>query len=258
MSTDFSHITFRIADRTAHIELNRPPLNILDVPVFDELQLALDRIEETPEVQFLTLRGAGPKAFCAGVEVGIHRPETAPAMLETFHGLLRRMLDLECISIAGVHGLALGGGCELAVFCDYVFATETARLGQPEINVGCFPPVAAALFPRLMGSKQALDFIAGGEPLRARQALEYGLVTRVVADDALDASIEALLEQLKKKSAAVLQVTRRAVLLEQREAFLKALESCEKLYVDDLLKLDDAAEGIEAFIAKRQPNWQHR
>lgn len=254
----FSRITFQIDQRTARLVLNQPPLNILSAEMFDEISAAIDRLQASPEVSVLLITGAGPKAFCAGVEVGIHRPNVAYVMLNKFHSVMRRLLNLSCLSIAGVHGHALGGGCEVAICCDYVIATENARFGQPEINVGCFPPIAAALCPNVMGAKRALDFIAGGEPLSARQALECGLVTRVVPDGELESSLAALVEQLSTKSAAVLRLTRKAVLMEEHEAFMAALARRESLYLDQLVKLADAAEGIEAFIEKRKPNWQHR
>jgi len=147
---------------------------------------------------------------------------------------------------------------ELATFCDFVVATHTARFGQPEIKLGCFPPVAAVLLPVLLGPRRALDLILTGRTVTATEARELGLVNRVVGEDELDGAVQELLDSLIPLSPAVLALTRRAVLRASGLDFERALEEMEKIYLDKLMKTEDAAEGIRAFIERRRPVWAGR
>ncbi|HEX2711926.1 MAG TPA: enoyl-CoA hydratase/isomerase family protein, partial [Candidatus Acidoferrales bacterium] len=177
--------------RTAWVTLDRPPLNVLDIPMMRSLSRALARL--TAECDLLVFQGAGVKGFSAGAEVRDHTPDRVAEMLAAFHEIFRQLGRADCLTIAAVHGLCLGGGMELAAFCDFVVAGESAEFGQPEIKLGCFPPVALILLPGLVGLRAALDLILTGRTIPAREACELGLVTRVVADDALAQSVETLL-----------------------------------------------------------------
>ena len=130
----------RIEGRTAWITLDRPPLNVLDISMMQELNTALGNV--LPQCDFVVFQGNGPKAFSAGAEVGDHLPERVREMLTAFHGVFRRLARADCVTIAAVHGHCLGGGMELATFCDFVLAEESAKFGQPEIKLACFPPIA--------------------------------------------------------------------------------------------------------------------
>jgi cyclohexa-1,5-dienecarbonyl-CoA hydratase len=227
--------------RLARIILDRPPLNILDL---DHLEQLAQRIEEAKDAAVIVLQASeNCRCFSAGNAVEDHVPERAPAMLERFHRAIRALLDTDAITVADVRGDALGGGCEIAIACDLVYAAPGARFGQPEINVGCFPPVAAALLPRRIGWTRAVELIATGRLVSAQEAASWGLVTAVKR---ADENVQALLN----KSAPVLRATKRA---------LRAgtLDEAERIYKDEVLPLDDCAEGIRAFIEKRAPDWRH-
>ena len=144
-------ISIRIERRTAWVTLNRPPLNILDIRMMEALDAALQRA--LPESDFVVFQGAGPKAFSAGAEIADHTSERVGKMLSAFHAIFRRLSKADCVKIAAVHGFCLGGGMELATFCDFVIATESAQFGQPEIKLGCFPPVAIVTLPQLIGMR---------------------------------------------------------------------------------------------------------
>jgi cyclohexa-1,5-dienecarbonyl-CoA hydratase len=249
-------ICVRCDARTAWVTLNRPPLNILDIPAMKELSQALDRV--LPESDFVVFQGAGPKAFCAGAEVRDHTPERVAEMFGAFHGVFRRLARSGCITIAAVHGHCLGGGMELAAFCDFVLAAESAKFGQPEIKLGCFPPIAMVILPELCGLRAALDLMLTGKTIPAREALALGVVTRVVADDQLDASVDALLAELRMLSPAALHLTRRALTRTWRENFETRLAAVEQLYLGELMSTEDAREGIRAFLEKRAPVWRGR
>src|SRR5437660_6208482 len=179
MTNGHETIQLRLEDRTAWITFDRPPLNILDTAMMRALDAALK--PAVPKCDFVIFQGAGPKAFSAGAEIADHSPKRVRKMLSAFHVVFRRLAAADCVTIAAVHGYCLGGGMELATFCDFVLATESAEFGQPEIKLGCFPPVAMVTLPQLIGMRAAARLILTGEELDAAQPWRRGLATRVVA-----------------------------------------------------------------------------
>ena len=177
-------------------------------------------------------------------------------MLHAFHGIFREIWSSRFITIAAVHGYCLGGGCELATFCDFVIATESAKFGQPEIKLGCFPPMAMVTFPMLIGMRAAVDLILSGRTISAREAQRLGLISQVVADGVLENTVAALLEDLGALSPAVLGMTRRTLWKTAGFDFEGSLGTVEEFYLRDLMKTNDAREGIRAFLEKRAPIWQ--
>lgn len=244
--------------RRATLTLGRPPLNILDLEMIAALDARLIELAGDDEIQLVVLRGAGEKAFSAGVSVGDHVGEKVPAMLAGFHGAIRRLRKLPATTLAVVDGACLGGGMELALVCDLVLATDRARFGQPEIRLGCYPPVAAALYPSRLGHGRTMELLLTGRPLDAEEAERLGLVTWRVAHDQLDARLGELADELTRPSAAVARLTKRAVLAGGDCPFEAALAIAERLYLDELAETDDMREGIAAFLEKRSPVWRHR
>jgi cyclohexa-1,5-dienecarbonyl-CoA hydratase len=255
--TEAGHIQVSRDGPVARIVFNRPPLNILHIPAIQELNAALDALPGPPHLRFLVFTG-GERTFSTGVDVRDHTPDRVAEMLGSFHRVFRKLWSADWITIAAVRGHCLGGGMELATFCDFVVATHTARFGQPEIKLGCFPPVAAVLLPVLLGPRRALDLILTGRTVTATEARELGLVNRVVGEDELDGAVQELLDSLIPLSPAVLPLTRRAVLRASGLDFERALEEMEKIYLDKLMQTEDAAEGIRAFIERRRPVWTGR
>lgn len=241
--------------RTATVTLNRPPLNILDIPTIIQLREAVAELDRN-ELQLVVVRGAGGRAFSAGVAVQDHTPDLVGPMLESLHGAIRGLRDLSAVTVAAVHGHCLGGGMELALACDLVVATEDARFGQPEIELGCYPPVAAALYPSLIGPGRTLDLLLTGRTLTCEEAERMGLVTRRVQD--LDEGLAKLSAEILAKSAAVVRLTKKAVRAGRDHGFSEALAESERLYLDELCPTADMAEGIAAFLEKRRPVWKHR
>ena len=237
------------------ITLDRPPLNILTIPMLRGLDDALARAAAERGLRVLALAGAG-KAFCAGVDVADHTADRVPGMLEVFHGAVRRLLALELPTAALVHGAALGGGCELALACDVVLAREDAKVGQPEIRLGVFPPVAAALLPRLVGRQRALELVLSGRILTAAEAERMDLVARVFAAASYEADARAWLEAVAALSGPSLRLAKRAVLAGLDRPLEPALAAAEALYLQDLMATPDAREGIAAFLEKREPRWR--
>jgi len=256
VTNDRETIQLRLDHRTAWITLARPPLNILDIPMMEELEAALARA--LPKCDFVVFQGAGPKGFSAGAEIADHAPERVEKMLSVFHGVFRRLAEADCVKIAAVHGYCLGGGMELATFCDFVLATESAQFGQPEIKLGCFPPVAMVTLPQLIGMRATATLILTGQQISAGEAQRLGLVTRLIPDQELRTARDSLLEELRALSPAVLQLTRKTLWRLHAADFAKQLEEVERVYLSGLMKTHDAQEGIRAFLEKRQPVWKGR
>jgi cyclohexa-1,5-dienecarbonyl-CoA hydratase len=243
----------------ARVTLDRPPLNVLDIATMCALAAALEPLlAPGAGCDFILFHGAGPKGFSAGAEVRDHTPDRVAEMLGAFHGIFLQLARADSLSIAAVHGVCVGGGMELATFCDFVVAEESATFGQPEIKLGCFPPVALVTLPRLVGPRAAMDLILSGRTVAAREALQLGLVSRVVPDGALAASVDALLEDLRQLSPTVLRMCRRALWRSSCPEFERALADTEEFYLNVLMKTADAQEGIRAFLEKRAPAWQGR
>jgi cyclohexa-1,5-dienecarbonyl-CoA hydratase len=254
--TSSATVHVRREGRVAWITLDRPPLNVLDIPLLHELGKAVHKL--TVECDVVVFQGAGSKGFSAGVEIRDHAPERINEMLAAFHGIFRQLWRADCLSIAAVHGHCLGGGAELATFCDFVMAGESAQFGQPEIRLGCFPPLALVTYPALVGPRAALDLILTGRTIGAREAQQMGLVTQVVPDSELEGTVQKLIATLNEKSHLVLRMTRRALWRRSGFDFEKSLHEAEELYLKELMRTHDANEGIRAFIEKRAPVWQGR
>jgi cyclohexa-1,5-dienecarbonyl-CoA hydratase len=241
----------------ARITLARPPLNILTIEMMAELNDALRRVSERPGIMVLVLAAEG-KAFSAGVAVEDHLGDRVKPMLEAFHQVFRSLHGLDCPTVAAVQGPALGGGAELATFCDLVIASETATLGQPEVKVGVFPPIAALHYPNRVGHSRALRLLLSGEVISAREAERIGLVDRVVPPEGLEDAVAGAVATFTDKSLVVLRLTKRAVREARGRDFESALTALEDLYGNELMRTEDALEGLRAFVEKRAPVWKHR
>ena len=254
---EFQHITFEKRDGVARLTLNKPPLNVLDIAMMREINTALEGLSDDAGVKVLVFEAAeGSKAFSAGVDISEHTADMVEEMIEVFHRIFRLLDGLEAPTVAVVGGAALGGGCELALFCDMVIASERASFGQPEIQVGVFPPVAAVALPGIIGPKKALEMVLIGDRIRAPEALQLGLVNKVVPLEELRAAADEFVGKLAKLSGAVLRLTKRAVRLGSVGRFADGLAAVEELYLGPLMSTEDAHEGLAAFMEKRAPVWK--
>ena len=255
----YQHIRFNLEDRVARITFARPPLNIFDIAMMREITLALTAGINKQELVAIVFDAApDTRAFSAGVAVEEHAAETIYQMLESFHAIFRSLEQLAKPTIAVVDGAALGGGCELVAACDIVISSDRARFGQPEIKLGVFPPVACLLLPLIIGDKRARELILTGELISASQAARLGLVNHVVPSEQLQQKTDEILAKLRELSGTSLEATRRAIDLGRGRSLDAALAEVENLYLHDLMKTEDANEGIKAFMEKRKPAWRNR
>lgn len=239
------------------VELNKPPLNVVDIAMMEELNTALQAIKRDRATKVVVLAAQG-KAFSAGVDVADHTPERTDTMIKKFDDIFRTLWSLDQPVVAAVQGAALGGGCELAIGCDFIIASEKAKFGQPEIKVGVFPPIAALLLPRLVGRKKAAELVLTGEAIDAREAERIGLVNRVVPVESFDAEVDAFVGKLTALSGIVLQRTKQAMRLGMDAGLDAALADIERFYLYELMRTEDALEGVNAFMQKRNPVWKER
>lgn len=254
---EYQFIQCAVAEGLATLTLQRPPVNVLDIPTMEELVDALDRLAADTSVRLLLITGAGEKAFSAGVEVADHTPDKVDRMIDVFHGVIRRIEAFPVPTVAAVNGAALGGGLEVALACDMTVAASGAKLGQPEIRLAVFPPVAAVLLPRLLPPARANEMLYGGGNISAEEALQYGLVNRVFPRENFAAAAREFCAPFLALSRAALASTRKAVRRAAALPFGPALATVEDIYLNELMTTADAREGLDAFLAKRQPRWSH-
>ncbi|MFQ5604425.1 MAG: enoyl-CoA hydratase-related protein [bacterium] len=237
------------------LTLNAPKGNVLDKEMMTELTHAIQQTGSQASVKALVFEGAG-KHFSFGASVPEHQKAHVADMLKTFHQLMKALVACRRPSLALVRGQCLGGGLELAAFCNWIFASEDAMFGQPEIKLAVFPPVASLILPHRIGQSAADNLILSGRSITAAEAKQLGLVHSVSGDPAQE--VETLLaEHILPKSSQALQFAVQSARFEMHEAFLKNIDRVEKMYVEELMATADANEGIQAFMEKRPPAWEN-
>ncbi len=240
------------------LTLDQPKANILTMEMVGELSAALDAHRDVKELKLVVLRGAGGN-FSFGASVEEHRKDQAPAMLAGFHRFIRRLAAYPVPTAALVEGGCLGGGFEVAICCHFLFATAGARFACPEIKLGVFPPVLAAIGPQRLGGLAAERLLLTGETLSAKRFHRLGLLAGffAVEEDLADSLLAWYRKRLEPLSAFALRQATTAA--RRASGFLddldRALTAAEELYLEQLLPSHDGNEGIEAFLEKRPPVW---
>jgi cyclohexa-1,5-dienecarbonyl-CoA hydratase len=238
------------------VELSGSKGNVLDSTLIDALTALFEEATDARDLKAICLRGRG-KDFSYGASVREHLPEEVEAMLPRFHRMFRAMNQSAVFSLAAVRGSCLGGGLELASFCHRVVAAPDARLGQPEIVLGVFAPVASLVLPERIGRAAAEDLCLSGRTVGAEEALAMGLVD-AVAEAPEAAALEYAKAHLLPRSASSLRYAVRALRHSLTRRLDEELERLEGLYLEELMATEDAKEGIRSFLAKRPPEWRNR
>lgn len=250
-------ITSRHDGRQLRLVIDRPKGNIITAEVIAALRTALADIRDGAGVKLVTIEGAGDH-FSFGASVEEHLPEHIDRVLPELHGLVRDLLAVPAPTAAIVRGLCLGGGFEIALACDFLFAADNARLGVPEIALGVFPPVATALLPVKVGAARASQVVLTGEQLPVARWAEMGLVTFVAPAADLDGAVDRWVDtHLAPRSAAALRHAALATRGPARLAAGRVLADLERAYLERLMQTHDAVEGVKAFIEKRPPQWRN-
>ncbi len=256
MAKAYRQVRIEVKEGYSRLILDNPPLNVLTIANMQELTEALREESLRPGLKAVTLEGGGERGFSAGVVIEEHLPGVAHEMVSALHGIFRILWDYPVPTVAVVRGMAVGGGCELALMCDFVLASSNSGFGIPEVKVGIFPPLASVLFPALVGLRKSLELILKGDIIGAEEAKGIGLITDVAPEGLVEAKRDELLSALTRRSAPVLRLARRCILEGAIPDFHGALERTEELYLRDLMATADALEGVRAFMERRKPRWQ--
>lgn len=237
-------------------QLDSPPGNILDSEMMASLRQVVKAVDGLPALRLLAFSGAGAN-FSFGASVEEHLPDRVGGMLESFHALFRDLMDSDVPLLALVRGQCLGGGLELAAFCDRMVVEDGARLGQPEIQLGVFAPVGSLVLPWRCGARSS-ELLLTGRSIDAASAVACGLADERVEPGQGERAVASwLVEKLAQLSASSLRLARRASRWQLHRMLRQGMDELEQLYLDELMSTKDAAEGIRSFVEKRKPVWSH-
>lgn len=229
--------------------------NVLDCATMSELNAVFRDAHSTPALKAICLEGAGAH-FSYGASVQEHLPDQVEPMLAAIRQLAFDMLDSDVVIVAVVRGQCLGGGLEVASLCHRIVTSANASLGQPEIALGLFAPIASLVLPERIRRADAERMCLTGQPVGAAEALSIGLVDEVSTGDPMVDALEWVRTHTGSKSASSLRSAVRAIRLPFVARFKSLLPAIERLYLDELMKTHDAVEGVQAFLEKRPPVWR--
>ena len=256
----FKFIRWDAKGTVARLTLNRPKQNVMNIQMLGEMAQAIDSLINRDDIRLIIL-DAAPECegyFSLGVGAEGYTSQMVFQMMDAFHNIFRAMNEVSKPVMAVVDGVASGAGAELAAYCDLVIATENAQFRQPEIKLGVFPPLGAVVYPRVIGPRRAMELLLTGEPISAQQALQMGLINRVVPRTALKETVEALAKRISDQSGPVLQLLKQVIFEGTWLPFHEALKKAQDIYLNQLFELEDSQEGLRALIEKRKPVWKNK
>ena len=256
----YENIIYEAKDGIATITFNRPKaLNALNGALLGELSQALDEISADEDIRALVLTGAGDKSFVAGAditELATFNSLSAKVFAQEGHRIIRKLQQLPIVVIAAVNGFALGGGTEIAIACDFIYASENAKFGQPEINLGVIPGFGGTQrLPRLIGTNMAKELIFTGKMLSAAEALQVGLANKVVPQEQLMEDVMKTAGQIASKGKVSLREAKQAI---NRGMDVDLATGCG-IEIDAFaisFASPDAKEGTTAFVEKRKAEFK--
>jgi cyclohexa-1,5-dienecarbonyl-CoA hydratase len=254
---EFQFVKFWSEGEVAHLTLDRPEHNLLNERMLAEIATGISSVSERGEIKLIVLDSAA-KAFCGGIELGEYTQRRVFQLLDAFHGAFSAMLDTSKPVLVVVNGPAFGGGAELAALGDLVIATPRARFAQPEIKLGVFPPLAAAILPYIVGPKLALELVLTGETMTAERARDLGLVNWVVPADELQSKVDDVIAKVTAQSGPVLTMAKKAILGSLGMPLRDGVRNSMKVFLNELADLEDSQEGLRALVEKRAPKWKNR
>ncbi len=247
-------LSINIEGACARVRLNHPPVNVIDLATMAELLAALEDAGSRKEITSIIF--CGGKDFSGGVDIAAHTPDKIKEMLCGFHAVIKRLSRTPKLTIAAVRGRCLGGGAELAMMCDLVYTAADATWQFPEIKLGCYPPVACAALAAIVGRKRAAEMILTGKSFTGSEAQRWGLANEALPDDQVEAAADAAVAHASGLSSMAVSLAKKAFYSSQ--LFDEELERVEKIYLEELMRSEDAREGIEAWLEKRKPVWSGR
>jgi cyclohexa-1,5-dienecarbonyl-CoA hydratase len=254
---EFQFVKFRVENAVARATLDRPEHNLLNERMLVELAAGINSVAEKHEVKLIVLNSAG-KTFSGGIELGEYTARRVFQLVDAFHVAFAAMLDTAKPLLVVVNGPAFGGGAELAALGDLVIATPKAKFAQPEIKLGVFPPLAAAILPNILGPKVASELVLTGETMTAERARELGLVNWLVPENELAKKVEEVVAKVTAQSGPVLTMAKKAILGAMGQPLRDGVRNSMKVFLNELADLEDSQEGLRALVEKRAPQWKNR
>ncbi|MGH9714501.1 MAG: enoyl-CoA hydratase/isomerase family protein [Candidatus Acidiferrales bacterium] len=254
---EFQFVKFRADGEVVRLTLDRPDHNLLNERMLAEIAAGINSVGEQAGVKLIILDSAA-KAFCGGIEVGEYTQRRVFQLLDAFHVAFSAMLDTSKPLLVVVNGPAFGGGAELAALGDLVIATPKARFAQPEIKLGIFPPLAAAILPYILGPKLALEQVLTGETMTAERAHELGMVNWVVPESELKKKVDEVTAKVTAQSGPVLTMAKKAIIGSMGLPLREGVRNSMKVFLNELADLEDSQEGLRALVEKRAPKWKNR
>ena len=254
---DFQYVRYTREGEVARLTLDRPEHNLLNERMLSELAAGIIAMGDNREIKLIIIDSAS-KAFCGGIELGEYTQRRVFQLLDAFHQAFAAMLDTCKPVLVIVNGPAFGGGAELAALGDLVIATPKARFAQPEIKLGVFPPLAAAVLPYILGPKVALELVLTGETISAEKALDVGLVNWLVPENQLEDKVNELVAKVTAQSGPVLTMAKKAILGSLGLSLRDGVRNSMKVFLNELADLEDSQEGLRALVEKRAPKWKNR
>lgn len=250
-------LTYTHNNTVANILLDDGKGNVLDNVMMTEMLELFAEFKTNKNIKLITFQGEG-KHFSFGASVPEHTKELSETMIKTFHQLFFEIMDLGIPTMAKISGQCLGGGMELAIMCNLLFADKSTKMGQPEIVLGVFPPPASVILPEKIGLARAEELLISGRTMGVEEAHQIGLVNQVLEDkEALNATAdEWIAKNIVPKSASSLKYGVKAARVKFNHILSNFLPQLEHIYVKQLMETKDANEGINAFLEKRQPVWE--
>jgi cyclohexa-1,5-dienecarbonyl-CoA hydratase len=257
LPSEFQFVKFRVDGEVAHLRLDRPEQNLLNERMLMEIAAGINSVSEKASVKLILLDSAG-KAFSGGIELGEYTQRRVFQLLDAFHNAFSAMMDTSKPVLVVVNGPAYGGGAELAALGDLVIATPNAKFAQPEIKLGAFPPLAAAVLPYILGPKRALELVLTGEAMTAERAREVGLVNWLVPEAELVGKVDEVIRRVTAQSGPVLTMAKKAILGSLGLPLRDGVRNSMKVFLNELADLEDSQEGLRALVEKRAPKWKNR
>lgn len=251
-------VEYLFDNSVAKVVLDDGKANILDRIMMREITDFLLSLKDNQNIKLITFEGAGNN-FSYGASVAEHTKEMAAEMLDGFHKMFFAIINLHIPTLAKLSGQCLGGGFELPLVCNFIFADKTAKIGQPEVILGVFAPPASIMLPLKVGNVRAEELLITGRIISSEEAKNIGLVNEVFEDKAaMDAAVEQwIVKNILGKSASSLKFATRAARASFDFLMLKYLPEFADMYVQEMMETHDANEGINAFIEKRKPVWKN-
>jgi cyclohexa-1,5-dienecarbonyl-CoA hydratase len=257
LPSEFQFVKFKVDGEVAHLRLDRPEQNLLNERMLMEIAAGINSVSEKAQVKLILLDSAG-KTFSGGIELGEYTQRRVFQLLDAFHNAFSAMMDTSKPVLVVVNGPAYGGGAELAALGDLVIATPNAKFAQPEIKLGAFPPLAAAVLPYILGPKRALELVLTGEAMSAERARDIGLVNWLVPEAELIGRVDEVIRRVTAQSGPVLTMAKKAILGSLGLPLRDGVRNSMKVFLNELADLEDSQEGLRALVEKRAPKWKNR